>query len=483
MSNPTVFSNARSFTTHGWLICVWILITPFQYGYHISALNQIQAVLTCRSEANPTLMLSMLPACIPMSELTFSVITAIFTIGGLAGSLLANLVMDRWGRKGATTISALLTSVGTGLMGISTSVGVLGFGRFVIGLGSGVGICLAPVFLSEIAPSSISGNVGILTQLGIVLGIMLTQVMGLQFATPTEWRAVLFLSFALSAVQALLGSIASESPVWLGNNGQHDKKKEVHNKLWLAETSSTSRCPCLFMLVTVCLFLTIGTSSDSDPLLDELEARREDAQIVAITVPKLFLARELRKPLVIVCLAMASQQFSGINAVLYYSNAILSKALPDLGPYVSLGITVVNVLMTFPPIVLIERVGRRRLLAVSSMGALISLSAVGFGLDTGRVTLSSFAILTFVMSFAVGLGPIPFVMIPEVSPPHAVSSLSAVALSLNWIINFAVGLVFLPLRRILSGGDVSKEGRVFYVFGVVLFVLIFILSRMYKGRS
>ncbi|KAH0584099.1 hypothetical protein H2248_009670 [Termitomyces sp. 'cryptogamus'] len=336
MSNPTVFSNARSFTTHGWLICVWILITPFQYGYHISALNQIQAVLTCRSEANPTLMLSMLPACIPMSELTFSVITAIFTIGGLAGSLLANLVMDRWGRKGATTISALLTSVGTGLMGISTSVGVLGFGRFVIGLGSGVGICLAPVFLSEIAPSSISGNVGILTQLGIVLGIMLTQVMGLQFATPTEWRAVLFLSFALSAVQALLGSIASESPVWLGNNGQHDKKKEVHNKLWLAETSSTS------------------TSSDSDPLLDELEARREDAQIVAITVPKLFLARELRKPLVIVCLAMASQQFSGINAVLYYSNAILSKALPDLGPYVSLGITVVNVLMTFPPIVLIE---------------------------------------------------------------------------------------------------------------------------------
>ncbi|KAG6878793.1 hypothetical protein C0993_008092 [Termitomyces sp. T159_Od127] len=211
-----------------------------------------------------------------MSELTFSVITAIFTIGGLAGSLIANLVMDCWGRKGATIISALLTSVGAGLMGVSTSVGILGFGRFVIGLGSGVGICLAPIFLSEIAPSSISGNVGVLTQFAIVLGIMLTQAMGLRLATPTD-------------------SFASESPVWLGNNGQKDKEREVYNKLWLSGTNSTGRFE----------------DSDSDPLLDELEARRESVQVATVTMPKLFMARELRKPLAIVCLAMASQQLSG----------------------------------------------------------------------------------------------------------------------------------------------------------------------------
>ncbi|KAG6874320.1 hypothetical protein C0995_001545 [Termitomyces sp. Mi166 len=396
-----------------------------------------------------------------MSELTFSIITAIFTIGGLAGSLIANLLMDRWGRKGATTFSAILTSVGAGLMGVSTSVGVVGFGRFVIGLGSGIGICLAPIFLSEIAPSSIRGNVGVLTQLGIVLGIMLTQAMGLHLATPTEWRAVLYFSFAVSGVQALLSSFASESPAWLGFNGRQDEKRDVYNKLWHPEASLTG--------MRTSHRVHRVEDSDLDPLLDELEARQQDRQAVVITVPKLFFARELGKPLAIVCLAMASQQLSGINAVLYYSNAILSKALPDLGPYVSLGITVVNVLMTFPPILLIEvRVGRRRLLAISTIGALISLFAVGFGLDTGRVTLSSIAILTFVMSFAVGLGPIPFVMVPEVSPAHAVSSLSAVALSLNWIVNFAVGLIFLPLRRLLSGGDVAKEGRVFYVFGTVL---------------
>jgi len=171
----------------------------------------------------------------------------------------------------------------------------------------------------------------------------------------------------------------------------------------------------------------------------------------------------------------------GINAVLYYSNDILSKALPDLGPYVSLSITVVNVFMTFPPIFLIERMGRKPLLQASVAGALASHIAVGLGLDTGTVILSSIAVMTFVMSFAIGLGPVPFVMIPEVSPPHAVSALSSVGLSLNWIANFIVGLVFLPLRNLLASGDATKEGRVFYVFAAMLFVTASALFRVYKG--
>ncbi|KAF8078157.1 general substrate transporter [Lyophyllum atratum] len=472
MPNTKLSQSGQAFTPYGWAVCLWILVIAFQYGYHISVLNQIQAVLTCQSKSLNEAP-SNLPTCIPMSNFTFSVVTAIFTVGGLAGSLVANLIMDRWGRKGATRISATFISGGAGLMGVSSSVGLLSFGRFLVGVGSGVGLCVGPIFLSEIAPSSISGNVGVLTQLGIVLGIMITQALGLRLATPTEWRTVLYFSFALSAVQLLVSKFVVESPAWLASRGRLDEKEVVASKLWGTGTVPT---------------LSTQREEDSeplldDPLLDELEAHREDTQGMAITVPQLFAARELRKPLAIICLAMASQQLSGINAVLYYSNAILSITLPDLGPYVSLGITVVNAVMTFPPIVLIERIGRKRLLAISTIGALVSLFAVGFGLNSGRVTLSSVAILTFVMSFAVGLGPIPFVMIPEVSPAHAVSALSSVALSMNWIVNFLVGLVFLPLQKILSGGEESKQGRVFYVFGTVLFMSTFMLSTMYNGRS
>ncbi|KAJ7197227.1 general substrate transporter, partial [Mycena pura] len=461
MSHP---HTGEQFTQFGWFVCLWILLIPFQYGYHISVLNQIQAVLTCKDGSPDTRhYLYGLPTCLPMSDFTFSVVTAVFTVGGLGGSMVANVVMDRWGRRGAARASSILVAVGAGLMCVGASVGILGLGRFLVGVGAGIGLCVGPIYLSEIAPSKISGNVGVLTQLGIVLGIMITQAIGLRFATPTQWRSVLFLSAAASVVQFFLSSVMVESPVWLAGKGKIEPRKVAAHKLWGVAAPAT-----------------LSGASVEDPLLDNLEAHR-DENVAALTVPQVIAAPDIRKPLAIVCFAMLSQQLSGTVVahsfylisqwfiVLYYSNDILSKSLPELGPYVSLGITVVNVLMTFPPIILIERVGRRRLLFVSTFGAISSLVLVGLGLNIGAVTLSSVAILTFVTSFAIGLGPVPFVLIPEVSPHHAVSALSSIALSLNWTANFLVGLVFLPLRNFLADGEATKEGRVFYVFAVALF--------------
>jgi len=194
-----------------------------------------------------------------------------------------------------------------------------------------------------------------------------------------------------------------------------------------------------------------------------------------------------------------SQQLSGINAILYYSNNILSSVLSESGAYVSLGITIVNTIMTFPPIFLIDRVGRRQLLLISVVGALASLILTGYGLNAGMMVTSSISIVTFVMqalpllffyelpnlfcrSFAVGLGPIPYVIISEVAPPYAVSALSSVALSLNWIANFLVGLAFLPLRNMLSGGDPTKEGKIFYIFAGLLCLCSFVFFRGYRPR-
>jgi len=449
-----------SFTKYGWSSCLWILVIAFQYGYHISALNQIQAVLTCKI-TNPNLFLPLEYApttCIPMSDFIFSFVTAIFTVGGLAGSLVANLIMDRWGRKGASKICAVLMAGGSGLFGISGSVISLLLGRFLVGVGSGIGLCVGPIFLAEIAPAQISGSVGVLTQLGIVLGIMVTQMVGIRFATPTGWRLVFLLSCLLSLLQIMTSPLMVESPVWLLKKRNFDDYNKVASKLW-------GRKPPVEL---------------EESLLEEAQ-QSDDNHIPNVDVPQLFAFRELRRPLIIVSLAMLSQQVSGINAVLYYSNDILAKSLPEFGPYVSLGITVVNVLMTFPPIILIEKMGRKPLLTISTLGALASLTCIGFGLNMGSVSLSSVAILTFVMSFAIGLGPIPFVMIPDVSPAHAVSAISSVALSLNWIANFIVGLVFLPLRNFLAGGDMLKEGRIFYVFVILLFSSTFMLSRMYRG--
>ncbi|KAL1732920.1 general substrate transporter [Schizophyllum commune] len=458
---------AHSFTTFGWIFCCWILLISFQYGYHISVLNQIQAVMSCKAQP-PAILSNGLPTCIPMDDFTFSVVTSVFTVGGLIGSIGSNVISDKWGRKGASRTSSLFVAVGAGLMAASNSISMLAIGRILVGVGAGIGLCVGPVYLAEIAPPKISGSLGVLTQLGIVFGIMITQAFGLRFATPTQWRLVLFISCALSVAQFLVSPLMLESPAWLGGHGHADAKQRVTQRIWTFKDTDREDY----------------RGDAEDPLLgdeDEADRRRAESPRPSINALKVFAAPDLRKPLLIVSFAMMSQQISGINAVLYYSNAILSKALPDLGPFVSLGITIVNVIMTFPPIFLIERLGRRWLLSLSTGGAIISLICVGIGLDTNLTTLASVFIITFVCSFAIGLGPVPFVIIPEVSPYHAVSALSSIGLSLNWIVNFIVGLIFLPLRNFLSGGDPEKEGRVFYVFAAVLAASMFSFMSQY-GR-
>jgi len=120
----------------------------------------------------------------------------------------------------------------------------------------------------------------------------------------------------------------------------------------------------------------------------------------------------------------------------------------------------------------------------------VSVLLLGFGLDTGTVWLSSTTILTFVASFALGLGPVPFMLTAELVPYYATSSLSSIALSLNWTANFLVGVSFLPLRNFLASiGKVKSpdaeldnagQGRVFYVFAALLAVIGAYLSRLYR---
>ncbi|KAF9646837.1 general substrate transporter [Thelephora ganbajun] len=454
----------RSFTPFGIAACAWILVTSFQYGYHISALNQIQVVLTCKVTSDDDSPLG-LPNCIPMTDAQFSALTSVFSVGGLIGSAGANVVMDSRGRRGALRISAVLTALGASLMAIASGYAPLVIGRLLIGISAGVGICLTPIFIAEVSPARIRGKVGVFTQFSIVVGIMITQLIGFKLAVPTAWRYVLFLSSLTAIAQFLVSPAMVESPVWAIRSGDPQSGKAYHQKLW---KNCDSRSP------------------DEDPLL---AGDLDNGQEHAVSVLYALKTRELRLPLTIVSLAMVSQQISGavlkvfVQSLLYYSNEILSNVIPGLGPYISILVTVVNVVMTFPPIFLIERVGRKKLLTASVFTAVAAHIFIGFGLNNGFVAMCSVAMLVFIMAFASGLGPVPFIMLPEVSPPYAslaVSALSSIALSMNWVCNFIVGLSFLPLRNFLSGGEAEYEGRVFYLFGTLLLVSYLVLYRLYK---
>lgn len=127
-----------------------------------------------------------------------------------------------------------------------------------------------------------------------------------------------------------------------------------------------------------------------------------------------------------------------ISAVLYYSTSIMKSVLPTQAAYISVFITFINVLMTFPPIFLVDRLGRRSLLLISSSMMALTSFILAFSINIGISQVSSLAIVCFVASFSIGLGPIPFVILGEVVPSYAVGAAGSLGLGVNWASNFAV---------------------------------------------
>ncbi|KDN35770.1 hypothetical protein RSAG8_11332, partial [Rhizoctonia solani AG-8 WAC10335] len=268
-----------------------------------------------------------------------------------------------------------------------------------------------------------------------------------------------------------------ESPSWLRAQGRTEEATHVTSRLW---------------------DITRAVSQDeSEALLEsEVEAHVRDqaaegSDRPAINVPTLLASSDLHGPMAIGLVAMFVQQASGINAVMYYSNNILSRVVPrEAAAYTSLGITVLNAIMTFPAIFLVDHLGRKRLFMISMTGAIVSNAVLGFALDNGITALSSVAVLGFIASFAVGLGPVPFVMISELTPYYAVSAMSSLSLAVNWSTNFLIGIAFLPLRNFLaklSFGDTAPEGggegRIFYVFVIVMIICTSYLSKAWKPNA
>ncbi|KAI8447580.1 hypothetical protein BY996DRAFT_4592938, partial [Phakopsora pachyrhizi] len=197
------------------------------YGYHISALNSAQDVITCRwrgssiglSDETSDRMVALLSTntlgpCIPMSDFMFGFLTSSYTIGGFAGSIYASRLADLSGRKKTLLLASVMVGIGSITMAISNSFLIILIGRTIIGLGCGLNTVLVPLYLSEIAPVSIRGSVGVLNQLAIVTGIFTSQAFSLPFSKPFLWRWIFLLSGVLSAIQLLTSPIMIESPKW-----------------------------------------------------------------------------------------------------------------------------------------------------------------------------------------------------------------------------------------------------------------------------
>lgn len=130
-------------------------------------------------------------------------------------------------------------------MSIAPSLWVLILGRLIIGFGAGLGLCVTPVYLNELSPPKIRGRVGVLNQLAVVLGILLTQGVGLLLAASGLWRYVLAISSCISAIQFVTSALVVDTPVWLESAGKKEESEQAKQVLWVSIPPTSGQCAIL----------------------------------------------------------------------------------------------------------------------------------------------------------------------------------------------------------------------------------------------
>jgi len=185
-----------------------------------------------------------------------------------------------------------------------------------------------------------------------------------------------------------------------------------------------------------------------------------------------------RPAIIAVVGVMMAQQFCGINSIVMYSVSILSKILPNVASLISVIVSVVNLVATILCMPLPDRLGRKRclLISIAGMGTSAFLLAISIQYNIG--TLSAISTLTFVAAFAVGLGPVPFLLASELVDERAVGTAQSAGLAANWLSTFVVAQFFPVLNEALGGG------KVYYVFaGIAVFFIGFLAWRLPETKG
>ncbi|XP_042364894.1 solute carrier family 2, facilitated glucose transporter member 1 [Plectropomus leopardus] len=439
------------------------VIGSLQFGYNTGVINAPQKIIELF--INET-WYDRYETPITKGSLTaiWSIAVSIFSVGGIFGSFSVGLFVNRFGRRNSMLIANILAFIAAALMGFSkmaSSWEMLIAGRFVVGLYSGLSTGFVPMYVGEVSPTALRGALGTLHQLGIVLGILIAQVFGLEgiMGNDNLWPLLLGFTFIPAVVQCILLPICPESPRFLLiNKNEENKAKTVLKKLR-------------------------GTTDVSSDMQEMKEESRQMMREKKVTIPELFRSHLYRQPLLIAVVLQLSQQLSGINAVFYYSTLIFEKAGVEQPVYATIGAGVVNTAFTVVSLFVVERAGRRslHLLGLLGMAASAVLMTIALALleVKGMSYLSIVAVFAFVAFFEIGPGPIPWFIVAELFSQGPRPSAIAVAGLSNWTANFIVGMGFQYVQE-------ACGAYVFVIFTVLLlffFIFTFFKVPETKGRT
>ncbi|XP_003934728.1 solute carrier family 2, facilitated glucose transporter member 9 isoform X1 [Saimiri boliviensis] len=370
--------------------------------------------------------------------LLWSVTVSIFAIGGLVGTLMVKMIGKVLGRKHTLLANNGFAISAALLMACSLQAGafeMLIVGRFIMGINGGIALSVLPMYLSEISPKQIRGSLGQVTAIFICIGVFTGQLLGLPelLGKESTWPYLFGVIAVPAVIQLLSLPFLPDSPCYL--------LLEKHNEARAVKAFQTF----------------LGKADVSREVEEVLADSRVQRNIRLVSVLELLRAPYVRWQVVTVIVTMACYQLCGLNAIWFYTNSIFGNAgIPPANiPYVTLSTGGTETLAAIFSGLVIERLGRRPLL-IGGFG----LMAVFFGTLTITLTLQDRApwvpylsivcILAIIASFCSGPGGIPFILTGEFFQQSQRPAAFIIAGTVNWLSNFAVGLLFPFIQRSLD---------------------------------
>lgn len=367
-------------------------------------------------------------------------------IGAVIGAATNGILADIFGRKKIIMATAVIFILGSILCAFAPNVYVLILSRIFVGFAVGIVNFVVPLYLSEVSPKNLRGTLVSLYQWAITAGILFSYFINAVFAQAVyNWRWMLFAGVVPGLVLFIGMCFMSDTPRWLVSKNRDDEAKKVFSKI--------------------------------EP---DIEPEKEIAEIKETLVDnrqeKAFrLKKWMLMPFVVGIGIMFAQICTGINTIIYYAPTIFKTAGFDsnlTAIYATTGIGVVNFIMTIVAVFFTDRIGRKPLLYFGLTGVMLSLFALGTSFAFAGVLGSSLkwvavgSLVTYIICFAMSLGPIGWILVSEVFPLRIRGIAMSVCTVSNFAFNFfVVGSFPVLLHRI--GGAWT-----FWIFGIVSILCI-----------
>ncbi len=329
--------------------------------------------------------------------------------GTVVGSLVGAWPTQRFGRKQTLLWIGILYFVSAVWSGMAGDVYSFMLARFIGGLGVGISTVAAPLYISEISPPGQRGRLAGLFQFNIVFGILIAFLSNwlLGGIGDNAWRWMLGVEAIPALIYSLMCIGLPKSPRWLIGQGRREEGVAVFRRI-------------------------NPTATD-----DELEALADEvtASVQATSTAGGFWSARLKIPILLAFLVAFFNQLSGINAILYFAPRVFE--MTGLGEQAallqSIGIGVTNLIFTFVGLWLIDRLGRRTLLYIGSVGYIASLGLCAWAFATENFSIVPWCIFGFIAAHAVGQGAVIWVFISEIFPNQFRSAGQSLGSFTHWI--------------------------------------------------